>query len=511
MKLSTLFLAITTVSLSTAQASSFLAQDPVEAVADKNTAFDNPAYLAQTANQITFADSDNIGYVFNAFGQKMAVHVGAEPSLYAPNTALGTNPDSYTLNNDRMGLDNFKTIDDQIDLFWVGNMSFGSLGVRASAGSNGSSGQWTADFLNNGAPTFNGADGTAINAQADGTYNSYALPSSGSTSLVTGTVTDSLSVSKNEKQVKAGFYSLTAGVQLNDLPLDATFSLNLPSYSTSSSFSYVESQTDTAGPTTLDKITADYSESVGKTGGLSISTTGRYKLEDTLHVTSGLMIHNETVSAEYDVSFTEVNDTDTSTAALDSNETWTYKESQLSESSTFAMMAGLDYQTVANNVIFRAQPSLLFVKNKTESSEKVGSDTYVDALDANNNVTDPTGTNNSSFVQSNTTISLPVNLSVEYAASERWTWRGGASAAILTHTKEEQTETVYKVDVAGTGYEKDYETKTQEDLNLLIGSSVAMNLGFTYAPLPNITLDSAINTSGALQNWRADFGLTYKY
>lgn len=450
MKKNYLVTAIAIASIGSASASSFLAGDPVEAVADKDTAYDNAAFILNTENQVTFSDWGNIGYVFNAFNQKLAVHGGR-----------GNNA---------------------IDVFWGGNLGFGGLGIRA-----GFETDTTSDLAV-----------TAFNGQTNFTY----LEEDGKTELVVGADTASLEVKDNELSTKTSEAQIAAGFALNDLPIDGSITLTLPSSSSVNSQHFIDVLTTdgTTTPTYRETRTTVTTASTERTGGLVASATGRYKFNPTTFVTGGVFINNNETTTNARSVITQF-DQDLVAPATDTNETTTSDGGNVVDSKSSTFTIGLDHRKNVGAALLKIQPTLAYNSTSSVNTAKIAAGTFVDALDANNNTAMATGVT-SITETSGSDIDADVRVSAEFAVSEKWTWRAGAALDLLTYNTSKTTVTQNKVDNAGTGYEEDYVQVTVDSSDLeILDAGYAIDLGFSFKPSENAVLDINLNSNNnQLQN-----------
>jgi hypothetical protein len=456
-----LITAITIASLGTASASSFLAGDPVEAVADKDTAYDNPAFLLTTENQLSFSDWGNVGYVFNAFDQKLAVHGGRNGNA--------------------------------VDVFWATTLGFGQLGIRAG---------YELDSTK-------GLSATSFNGQTNFTY----LEEDGKTELDNGTDTFSLDLKENETVDKSSEAQIAAGFVLDDLPIDGTITLSLPSSSDTDSFSAVD-VINTNGLTTTtyrETRTTVITSSTERTGGLVSSATGRYKLTQSTFITGGIVINNdeETTSAR---SVVTQYDENIAAPSIDTNETTTTDTNTVEEDKSMTLLVGMDHRKTVGAALLKLQPTLSYTSSSLTTTNKTAANTFVDVITPANNTTGPTGTT-SITASEGSEIDARVNVSAELKASEKWTWRAGTTIDLLKITSSKDTTTVNKVDGAGTGYEKDYVQVTADSSEVeFLQTGYAIDLGFAYKPSENSVLDVNLNSNNnPLQNWTANFGFTFYY
>ncbi|MDN3650932.1 hypothetical protein QWZ13_18645 [Reinekea marina] len=461
MKKNLLVTAIAIASIGSASASSFLAGDPVESVADKDTAYDNPAFILNTKNQVTFSDWGNVGYVFNAFNQKLAVHGGR-----------GGNA---------------------IDVFWGGNLGFGGLGIASGYEIDNES-----ELLV-----------TSFTGQTNFTY----LEEDGKTDLVVGNDTASLEVKANERAIKSSEAQIAAGFVLNDLPIDGTISLSLPSASTVDSLSVVDVLT-TDGNTTAtyrETRTTVSTTSSERTGGLVASAAGRYKFNSTTYVTGGIAINNNETTG-FTRSVVTQFDENLAAPATDTNETTTTDSGSILDAKETIFSVGLDHRKNVGPAAIKIQPNLDYTTSSSSTSVTVSDNKFVDALDSANNTTGPTGVTSITASES-TDIDANVRVSAEFAASQKWTWRAGANIDVLTYSSTKSTFTKNKVNNAGTGYEEDYVQVTEDDSSLeILDSGYAIDLGFSFKPSESAVLDINLESNNnALQNWTANFGFTFFY
>lgn len=459
--------ALTTIGLAQAD-SSFLSADPVEVVIDKDTAFDNPAFLMSTKNQVAISDFGSAGYVFNAFGQKMAVHTGRNGS-------------------------------NALDAFWAGNLGFGQLGVRIGYERDSNNGLAETSY-----DTFDGA-------QADYTY--FSDESDTTTIDVGGNDTASLRIDDNVDNASDSELQIETGFNLTDLPLSGTLMLALPSDSSEETFNFVDTL-NTDGQTTAtyrEQNTVEQSTTSERDGGLVAELTGRYKLNNQLYVTGELAINNENTLNRTVSKDTQV-DTDLTGPTVDVNETTELDTQTLIESAEMTLIAGLDYRKFVGPAMFKIQPSLTYTSSSLTTTDKINKSTFVDALDATNNVTNATGETDVTFTET-TQIAADVYISSEFLASEKWTWRAGALVEVMDYSNSKTRYTQNKVDQAGTGYEKDYISVTADGGTFsFLENTYTINLGNTYKPNDNVMLDMNIETNGAaLSAWTAHFGLTVLY
>lgn len=454
--------AVAFATISTAHASSFLAGDPVEAVADKDTAFDNPAFLLNTKNQVAISDYGDVGAVFNAFGQKLAAHGGRSGNA--------------------------------IDLFWAGGMDFGQVGVRLGY------------ELDNTNDLFI----TTYNGQSNFTYFNN---DSDTTSIdVGGADSATLQVNDNINKFNTSELQIEAGYSLADMPISGTVQLTLAGQSDVETFELVDTLL-TDGQTTAtysERETVVQTDSVESDGGLIAEVTGRYMLNNQTYVTGGLTLDNRTlldtnkdVLTEYDLDIAGGN-------TVDVNQTTTTEFTTESEDNNLWLTVGLDHRRFIGPAMFKVQPTLTYHSNTVVDTDRVVEDTFRDVVTPTNNTTAATGITDITETKT-TEIFNWVRVSTEFLTSERWTWRGGAWISLFEYNS---TKTTYTQNQAvGTSYEEDYVSVTDDGGNLeILNQSGTIDLGFTYKPNENITLDADIEADQqALQNWSANFGLTVFY
>jgi len=461
-------------------------------VADKDTAFDNPAFIVDTQNQISIAN-DNVGYVFNAFGQKLAVHGGNVVS-FTPNdssavaTYFATNP---------MGVGNFNILTDQLDIFWGADLGFGALGVRASYGLFNDSTLFATNYTGN---AFSGA-------------NTYAdLDDDGNTADDNGTDSYSLDVNSNSVEQKSSAAEIEVGAKLNDLPVDGSLQITLPSFSSASQFDVVDVENIAGVTTATDRNTHTFtrSQTAESTGGLSADLMGRYLLNESTFITGGFSTESGTIENNY----TEVDDRLSVTLAgptttVDTTDTDKTRETY--ESSDMTVNVGVDYRKNVGPAMFKVQSSLVYTSSSVTKTNETLTDTFVDVITPASNTTGATGVTTKNLVET-TSINAPLRISAEFTASEKWTWRAGTSSNLLEKTDSKTTTTNNKVDQAATGFELDFvaidaETGSLEFLDFFN----EVSLGFTYSPAENVALDAALDTTGNLSTWGADFALTINF
>lgn len=460
-----LITAITVASFGSVSASSFLSFDPVEAVADKDTAYDNPAFLLTTENQLTISDWGNVGYVFNAFDQKLAVHGGRNGNA--------------------------------LDVFWATTLGFGQLGIRAGYELDKITGMSDINFLI--------GDGSQTNF----TY----LEEDGKTDFDNGTDTFSLDLKENETIDKTSEAQIAAGFVLNDLPVDGTITLALRSSSDTDNFNAVD-VVNTGGVTTTtyrETRTTVNTASTERTGGLVSSATGRYKLTESTFITGGIFIDNneETTTSRSVVTQLDVN---IAVPSTDTNETTTSDTNSVEEGKSMTLRVGMDHRKTVGATLLKLQPTLSYTSTSNTVNNKNVANTFVDAITPALNTTGPTGTTSITTTEGSE-IDARVNVSAELMASEKWTWRAGTTIDLLKITSSKTTMTQNKVDVAGTGYEKDYVQVTADASELeILDAGYTINLGFGYKPSDNAVLDINLESNNsALQNWTANFGFTFFY
>ncbi|WP_196159609.1 hypothetical protein [Reinekea sp. G2M2-21] len=480
MKKKLLVSAVAFATFSTAQASTFLSQDPVESVYDYDTAFDNPAYLATTENQLSFSDFGTAGYVNNAFGQKIGIHVGR----------LSTNLGN-TINN--------------VDLFWAGNVGIGAVGVRVGYGLDTNKDDFKQDFL-----TTDGLSSLNVDALTDYDY----FENDGTTTINVGAAdTASLDVDANETVNNASMSQIQAGLKLNDLPLDLVFSFSLPTSDETDTFNVTDVY-NTDGQTTATNRTTntlEYTEGTKRTGGLITSLSGRFQLRDDMFVLGALSIDNnettETISASFDELDIDLTGPTTNVDQLTEEET----KSVVADNNT-TLMLGLDHRVALGAAKFKVQPSVWYTSSKTETKNSVVKDTFTNTLNAAANTTAATGVTDLELIES-TNITGNIAVQAEYATSAKWIWRAGTTIGLLDINSTTTTTKVNKVNQAADGYEEDYVQINSEATDVeFLNFTNTLNLGFTVKANDIVSLDVNLESNqNALQNWTADFGLKILY
>lgn len=461
-------------------ATSFLSTDPVESVYDKDTAYDNPAYLLSTQNQLSFSDFGTAGYVTNAFGQKVAVHVGRQ------STNLGN-----TVRN--------------LDLFWAGNLGFGSIGVRAGYGIDTNKDDFKQDFL-----TTDGIGSLGVDAQTDYDY----FESDGETTIdVGGADTANLEVDTNDTVNNASMTQLEAGVKLNDLPLDMVFRLSIPTSNETDTFSVTDVY-NTDGQTTATNRrthTTEYTEGTQRTGGLITSLSGRFQWRDDMFILGGLFINNDETTATESISFDEL-DVDLTGPTTNIDRVNEEETTEVINDNDTTLMLGLDHRVSLGPARFKVQPMVWYTSSKTETTNSVVKDTLTDTVDPTNNTEAATGVTDKELVE-NTNISSSVFFQAEYITSEKWTWRAGSQVDLLNYNNTTTTTTINQVNQAGDGYEENYVRVDSEASDLeILDFTYTLNLGFTVKANDVVSLDVNLESNqNQLQTWRADFGLRVLY
>ena len=115
---------------------------------------------------------------------------------------------------------------------------------------------------------------------------------------------------------------------------------------------------------------------------------------------------------------------------------------------------------------------------------------------------------------------MPIMVSGEWVASEKWTWRAGSSANLLSYTSETVTATSYKNDPDNTtGFVKDVVNQTTDSTFLVLPLSIEdIDFGFSYMPVENVIIDGkftkAFVEDGLVNDGPVDTGslsVTFKY
>lgn len=480
MKKKLLVSAVAIATISTSHATSFLSQDPIESVYDKDTAYDNPAYLLDTQNQLTFSDFGTAGYVTNAFGQKVAIHVGR---------------DSFNLGN---AVNN-------LDLFWAGNLGFGAIGVRAGYGLDTNKDDFSPTFT-----TTSNISSLGVDAQTNYNY----LESDGETTIdVGGADTANLDVDTNETVDNASMTQLDVGLKMNDLPLDVVFSLSLPSSNETDTFNVtdvynVDGQTTATNRTTN---TLDYTEGTERTGGLITSLAGRFQLREDIALIGGFYLNNDETTTSEKVTFDEL-DVDLTGPTTNVDQVTVLETSTVTADNDTSLMFGMDHRVVLGEAMFKVQPVLWYTRSNTETTNRTDKDTFTDTITPANNTVGPVGVTDSELVEQ-TNISSDIAVQVEYATSEKWTWRAGTNVSLFDFNTTTTTTTVNQVNQAGDGYEENYVSVDTEATDVeFLNWTTTMNLGFTVKATDIVSLDVNLETNqNSLQNWSADFGLSILY
>jgi hypothetical protein len=457
---SLLVIAIALTSINVASASSFLAQDPVEQSMDKDTAFDNAAFLLSTKNQVTFSDFGDAGIVFNAFGQKLAIHTGRS------NNAL--------------------------DVFWGATLGFGHLGLRGGLEIDNSN-----DLLN-----------TSYFGQANYTY----VQEDGASSIVSGADTASLNVLENIDTLNTSEYQLEAGILFSDLPIEGTLRFSLPTFNDVETFDFVDTL-NTDGTTTATyqaRNTHDETSSTVSDGGLVLSASSRYKLNSNTHVTGSVDLNNRNFLTTNRIVDTQL-DTDIAGGnTVDVNETTTTETTSSNKDNELTLSIGVDYRRFVGPAMVKFQPVINYQKSSDTDTSNVVVNTFVDALDANNNTTAATGVSDITTTES-TDVDLTVRVSTEFLASPKWTWRAGANVGVIDYAA---SKTTYTQNTAqGSNYVLDYVSVTNDDSSFeMLDFTTVIDLGFTFRPAEAVAFDINLEANRqALQNWSADFALTLFY
>ena len=475
--------AITIASINAAYASTFLSDDPIEGIYDFQTAFDNPANLSLTSNQITAADNGQIGVVFEAFGQKLGATIGESASPFLPNGAdeqdygLAELYSSGLFSPASTNPDDFQPIVDRLDLFWSSNFSFGNLGVQATYGSNSDTGlfQSTYDSQVGANPTVDlNADGNG--AEDDGT-NLY-----------------SIDVSANENTSNNSFLKLTSGIKLNDLPLDVSVGISLPKVASIAEFkvqdNYSAGASGGATATAFERVTQEDLEKVESTGGLVLDLNARYRFNQMLDFLSTVNFHSAEVTSTRNYRFVNYSDTNADNTA-ETNTTTTLNGEVVQNRGNNVFAAGADYHMTNGQARLQLISWLRLETTSTETTASKKTDTVVDSVAATT-TTNPTGTVYSE-VSEMTVISLPIAAALEYDTSEKWTWRAGAKATILTKTSTEEENSSYRVNSSGDGYEVDETQVTTNSSGWLVGqANGTVNIGVSYSPIPSVTFDARV-------------------
>jgi hypothetical protein len=297
------------------------------------------------------------------------------------------------------------------------------------------------------------------------------------------------------------------------MPIDGSVTISLPSFSSTAAFDTVEVLNTDGFTTTTERETQTITraQTAESTGGLNASAQGRYKLNSDLYITSGISLTNSKLQNTIKTATTN-HTNDVTGSTITQNETTTDEIIENLESGTTMLSIGADYRKFVGPAMFKIQPSLEWESTTSTSKSETKEDTFVDALDAGNNTTGAVGVT-SSTEEKVSTISVPVNISIEYLVNEKWTWRAGTRANLLSSTSTTETTTTNKVNTTNDGYELDQVEINTDNSGLQILDFVDdVSLGFTQTPNDFVKLDGELTTSaGGFDDWNINFGITVFY
>lgn len=468
-----LALAVSSLAFSAAQANSFLEDSPVEDIHIYDHAFTNPAFLGTTENQLSITDQSGgqIGWVNSIFGQKTGLHLGRDVDAVS-----GDSPNTYSGTTDTTNLDNFVNLDEALDLFWAANLGFGALGVNATIAS-----QSDTDLVESTRASFH-----------DGTVD-YLYTSESEAEFDDGTDVFNLDVTGNESKESSRYLALEAGAALTDLPASVGVRVALPNASSSYNLSWTDTQNVGAsggGNTTARNIQTQQDVTSSEMSGLEASVYGMFNLSSNLKLLGMVGTNSETINSTDETVTIDNDDSDLNAAGVDTNETVTFKDSTEYKDSTLMAMVGARLTNQAGPVEIIVQNTLEF-SNRTESTTySIDQDTLVDQVTTANSTTGRTGVNSISEDKT-MTITMPITVSGEWVASEKWTWRAGSTANLMEYTSETDTETSYINDPDNTtGFVEDVVNQTTDSTFLVLPLSVSnVDFGFSYMPVENVTID----------------------
>lgn len=441
-KLPLAILAASTVGASFA-ADNFVQYNAVDAVVIQDNAWDNPAAIANTANQVAVSDQDTAGVVFNSGSQKIGIHAGnVAGNSFLADTEGGANENPVGA---ARGL----------DLFWgMGQQS--KTGVRFGYYTVNDKGLASVGF---GAPSF--AD-TIFLTEGSTTFED------GAGNKATITIADNKNVSNFTK------YELSFG---QILPRGG-FSVNLamPTFNNQELLKYT-TVTDQAADGAPD-ITREFTSNEQASSGFSYEASAGFKqfFSRSFYVfgNGAYNSYNTNVVDEQRVviKVPETDDAVTATQTTSSDNASVIRSE---------VGAGLVQRTATTTMQIKGS----FVYRR-----------YAETTQDNTTVTEgveaPTGVDASDSVTFNSFF-LPVEASIEGSKEgSAFTWRAGARANLLTLINQKVTEGEHNPDADNEKYALDYTKINVQDSDMATGGAT-VSLGMGWSPVEGLQVNGVIN------------------
>ena len=494
--------AITMATMTVAHGQTFLANSPVNDIHISDNAFTNPAFVGTTEDQLTLTDQNGgqLGWITTQFGQKIGIHLGRDVDAVS-----NDHPDTYSGTVDTSSLDNFANLDEALDLFWGANLGFGALGVNATVAA-----QSDKELVqSNRTSVHNGSVNFLFTSDSNATFDD-------NTDLF------ALDVSDNESKESGRYYGLTAGVALTDLPATINMSIAMPSASSSYALAWTDTQDVGASggaAATARNIQSQSDITSSDMSGLETALSGTFNLTSALQLNATLAFGSQTIASTNKTVTKDNDDSDLNTAGVDTDSTDTFEDSSEYKEGLFATMLGARYTRQAGAVEIVVQSQLVMSAQTTTTSYTIDEDTLVDAVTPASSTTGRTGTNSESE-EKEFSLYMPIRVSAQWVASDKWTWRAGSNSNLFYFLNESATEITYKDDPDNTtGFVKDKENQTVDSVFSVLPAFVAgIDLGFSYSPLKNVTFDAkftkAFVEDGLLSDGPVDSGsiaATFRY